>query len=185
MKTALPYPADVFVQMLQALDHILGAASTSPTGAREIQIAHAKLAPDMFDLSQHVELTCRHALEAEARLVGQSDAVSMTLGGGTLEELQNSVRRTIEHLRTQAQGRTTQRFDAEVEVHTTTGQMFLMSGRDMLDDWAFPQFYFHLVTVYATLRNNGVGLGIRDYLGHMRRHLVSGEGASGDAQAAP
>lgn len=183
MIAALPYPANIFVQMLQALDHILDTARTSPSGVPGSQIAHARLAPGMFDLSQHVELTCRHALEAEARLAGRSDAVSVDLEGETLEALQALVRRTIDRLRDRAPGEATRKFGSDVEVHTTTGQMFRMSGSEMLDDWAFPQFYFHLVTAYAILRNNGVGLGIRDYLGHMRHHLVSGGDASGDTRA--
>jgi len=179
----LPYPANVFVQMLQALAHILDTARTSPSGSPGARIVHARLAPDMFDLSQHVELTCRHALEAEARLAGRSDAVSIDLEGETLEALQALIRRTVDRLRDRAPGEATRTFGSDVEVHTTTGQLFRMSGNEMLDDWAFPQFYFHLVTAYAILRNNGVDLGIRDYLGHMRRHLVSGEDASPDARA--
>jgi hypothetical protein len=31
--------------------------------------------------------------------------------------------------------------------------------------WAFPNFYFHLVTTYDLLRHNGVEIGKRDYLG--------------------
>lgn len=185
MTPGLPYPANIFVQMLEALDHILDAARLSPANAPDANLPHARLAPDMFDLSQHVELTCRHALEAEARLAGRSDAVSIDLEGESLDALQTLVRRTIDRLRDQAPGEATRKFGSDVEVHTTTGQMFRMSGSDMLDDWAFPQFYFHLVTVYAILRNNGIGLGIRDYLGHMGRHLVPRGGASGDAQAAP
>ena len=40
-----------------------------------------------------------------------------------------------------------------------------MSGADYFVEHAVPNFYFHLAHTYAILRNGGVGLGKRDYLG--------------------
>lgn len=42
-----------------------------------------------------------------------------------------------------------------------------MDGLRYLRDFTLPNFYFHLVTTYAILRNNGVDLGKRDYMGHI------------------
>jgi hypothetical protein len=41
------------------------------------------------------------------------------------------------------------------------------SGLEFLRDWLLPNFYFHVVTAYDILRNNGVEIGKLDYLGHI------------------
>jgi hypothetical protein len=38
------------------------------------------------------------------------------------------------------------------------------SGVDYVNQWALPQFFFHITTAYALLRHNGVELGKRDFL---------------------
>ncbi|MFT5775734.1 MAG: hypothetical protein ACI9NG_001699 [Hyphomonas sp.] len=38
-------------------------------------------------------------------------------------------------------------------------------------DWALSQFYFHIMTAYAILRNQGVELGKADYVQHMFAYL--------------
>ena len=42
------------------------------------------------------------------------------------------------------------------------------SGLDYINNWAMPNFYFHIVTAYDILRTEGVRLGKRDFLGRMR-----------------
>jgi len=42
-----------------------------------------------------------------------------------------------------------------------------LDGAAYVDDWLLPNFYFHLVTAYAILRREGVGLGKIDYMAHL------------------
>jgi hypothetical protein len=42
-----------------------------------------------------------------------------------------------------------------------------LTGREYLEDFLLPNFYFHLVTTYAILRNLGVPVGKRDYMLHL------------------
>jgi hypothetical protein len=39
------------------------------------------------------------------------------------------------------------------------------SGQAYLLSYGLPQFFFHVTTVYALLRHNGVEIGKRDYMG--------------------
>lgn len=169
------YPLDIFIQMLGALQHILEVARRTSTAAEGRALAHARLAPNMFDLSQHVDLTCRHALEAATRLSGEPETDFGSDGSG-LEGLEATVGRARQLLERNAAHLCDPPFGSAMVVQTTTGQKFQMSGREMVEDWAMPQFYFHLVTVYAILRGRGIDLGIRDYLGHMGRYLAPGGG---------
>jgi hypothetical protein len=41
-------------------------------------------------------------------------------------------------------------------------------------DWTLSQFYFHIMSAYAILRNQGVGLGKADYVAHMFAYLRPG-----------
>ncbi len=40
-----------------------------------------------------------------------------------------------------------------------------MKGIDYLNEMAMPNFWFHVTTVYAILRHNGVPVGKRDFVG--------------------
>jgi hypothetical protein len=38
------------------------------------------------------------------------------------------------------------------------------NGLDYVNQWAMPNFYFHLTMAYAILRHNGIELGKKDFL---------------------
>ena len=40
-------------------------------------------------------------------------------------------------------------------------------GREYIDNFALPNFYFHVVTAYSILRHNGVDVGKMDFLGEV------------------
>jgi uncharacterized protein len=41
----------------------------------------------------------------------------------------------------------------------------VLNGQAYLLTYAFPNFFFHVMTAYDILRHNGVEIGKRDYLG--------------------
>lgn len=41
----------------------------------------------------------------------------------------------------------------------------MLNGQAYLLTYAFPNFFFHVMTAYDILRHNGVEIGKRDYLG--------------------
>lgn len=44
-----------------------------------------------------------------------------------------------------------------------------MKGLEYLQEFALPNFFFHVVTAYDILRANGVPVGKQDYLGGLVR----------------
>ena len=54
------------------------------------------------------------------------------------------------------------------------GLVFDLSADQYARDWAIPQFYFHVMTAYALLRQAGVELGKADYVAHMFAYLRPG-----------
>ena len=49
-----------------------------------------------------------------------------------------------------------------------------VTGEQFLRDWALAQFYFHVTTAYAILRNQGVQLGKPDWVPHMFAYIRPG-----------
>ncbi|KVL00924.1 DUF1993 domain-containing protein [Burkholderia ubonensis] len=61
-----------------------------------------------------------------------------------------------------------------IALELPNGVVFDMTGEQYARDWALPQFYFHVVTAYAILRNQGVELGKADYVSYMLAYLRPG-----------
>lgn len=59
----------------------------------------------------------------------------------------------------------------QIAIELPNGMTFDMPGSEYALNWATPQFYFHLVTAYNILRNNGVPLGKADYVPHMFAYI--------------
>lgn len=54
--------------------------------------------------------------------------------------------------------------DDEVVMKTGAGEL-KFAAKSYLLDFAIPNFYFHVVMVYALLRKEGVDVGKQDFLG--------------------
>lgn len=141
----------------------------------EIAAAHAKaksfdpdlylgfrLAPDQFAFARQVQATCDVAKLAASRLTGK-EAPKQADDEKTLGDLGARVRATIEYL----DGFNASDFDGAATRVVTQPRWEgkVMTGADYFLQHAVPNFFFHLSQAYAILRNNGVGLGKRDYLG--------------------
>jgi hypothetical protein len=159
-----------FSQMLQALSAQLdkGAASAEAKGYDVAVLIGARLAPDMHPLSSQVRFACIQATEAVARLSGvPRDELPNVDDFKAAKAL---ITRTLALL---AACKRTELDAAErpIELVLPNGMTFDMNGFDYVRNWAFPQFYFHVVTAYGILRHNGVDLGKADYVSHMFAYL--------------
>ena len=54
------------------------------------------------------------------------------------------------------------------------GMVFDLTAAQYARDWTLPQFYFHLMIAYATLRREGIELGKADFVAHMFAYLRPG-----------
>lgn len=122
-----------------------------------------RLTPDMFPLRRQVQLTSDFAKNSAARLAGL-EPPKFPDEEQTLEQLKERVDRTVEWLRTvtpaQLEGAETRHLVIPLRTRTLE-----MVGLPFIQKWALPNFYFHLTTTYALLREAGVGLGKQDFLG--------------------
>lgn len=159
---------DTFVPMLRTLSNLLdkGAEHMRGQGKDPETLVNARLAPDMFPLVKQVQIACDHAKGAAARLTGR-EPPRMEDNEQTLEQLKSRIKRTLDYV----EGVSANAFEGaenrRIHFALNNDLELDMNGLQFVRDWALPHFYFHLVTAYDILRNQGVEIGKRDYLAHV------------------
>lgn len=124
-----------------------------------------RLAPDQFSFGRQVQAACDAAKAGVARLAGV-EVPSHPDTETTIEELRARIAKTIAFLETISPEALKGREDAEVVLPFLDGKK--IKGEDYLVEFAQPNFYFHVTTSYSILRNAGVELGKRDFLGSLK-----------------
>ena len=127
----------------------------------------ARLAPDMFPLVRQVQSICDQTKFVCARLTGK-EVPSHADTEKTWDELRARIASAREVLKSFKPAD----FEGAEKRHVTLSWMpgkFLL-GKDYLNDFALPNFHFHLAMTYAILRHNGVALGKADFIGGLPFH---------------
>jgi hypothetical protein len=156
--------APVFARMLNNLSSILAKAEqqAKTKGYDPGVLLNSRLAPDMFPLLRQVQIATDHAKGCVARLAGhQVEAIEDK--ETTFAELQARIKKVLAIV----EGYKPEQFDGaetrEITIKIPNAEL-KFSGLDYVNQWALPNFYFHMVTAYDILRANGVELGKRDFL---------------------
>jgi hypothetical protein len=103
---------------------------------------------------------------ALARLTG-TEAPSMPDTEKSFAELRDRCDRTIAYLNTFDPKSLAGSEDREVVIKFPNGMGYRLLGGQYLADFALPNFFFHVTTAYAILRNAGVSVGKPDFLKHL------------------
>jgi hypothetical protein len=157
-----------FSKMLQNLSAILEKGELHAEAKKfdfEVLLS-SRLAPDQFTLARQVQITCDTAKLAVARLAGvAASAPKHEDNETTLAELQQRIASVRDYLA----GFKAEDFSeaAEREILLPWWDGKALTGQNFALQFAQPNFYFHLSTVYAILRHNGVDLGKMDFLGSL------------------
>ena len=156
--------APVFTRMLNNLSSVLTKAEhqAKTKGYDPSVLLNARLAPDMFALTRQVQIATDHAKGCVARLAGaQIEAIEDT--ETTFADLQTRIGKVlaiVESFRPeQYEGSETREISIKIP-----NMELKFSGLDYVNQWAMPNFYFHLTMAYAILRHNGIELGKKDFL---------------------
>lgn len=123
----------------------------------------ARLAPDMLPFARQVQLACDFAKNSAARLAGL-EPPQYSDDETSFQELKARIARTREYLGT-FESAAFEGSEARAVSVPLRDRTLTMQGLPFLQQWALPNFFFHVTTAYAILRHNGVPLGKRDYLG--------------------
>ncbi|MBB3997551.1 DUF1993 domain-containing protein [Aureimonas pseudogalii] len=169
-----------YANMLQTLATLLEKAAQQMPDRVEALLS-ARLAPDMYPLSSQIRFAAYQAQEASFRLRGEAvpewlDAVAAEgrNGGetpGSLAEARTRIDEALSFVRAVPEHALDARSTLPLAIELPGGLTFDISGEQYVRDWALPQFYFHVVTAYAILRDQGVTIGKGDYVPHMFAYL--------------
>jgi hypothetical protein len=150
---------------LRNLDAILEKA-TAHAQARKFDVNNfitARLAPDMLPFVVQVRIACDIAKGTAAGLSGK-DAPKHEDNETTVEQLRARIARCLAFVDT-VTAADCQRTTAQTKVKIPYPAGKALLADEYLLARQLPNFYFHVTTAYALLREGGVDLGKDDYLG--------------------
>jgi hypothetical protein len=161
------YQASVpaFLHTLGTLSAILTKA-VAHADARKIDhnaFLGARAFPDMLPMVRQVQLSSDFAKNGTARLAG-IEAPKFADNETSFEELQERIKKTVDFLKAL---KPEQLDNAETREITfpVGGKPRTFVGLPYLIHWVMPQFYFHVTTAYVLLREGGVEIGKKDFVG--------------------
>lgn len=173
-----------YMQMLRGLSGWLDKAQKQTPEAEAEALLTKRLALDMFPLSSQVRFACFQAQEATFRLRGlplpealEQVALEGQNAGeqpGSISDSQARIGEALSVLDDFGPDALDAGVERSITLELPNGMIFDMTGEQYARDWALPQFYFHLNTAYAILRNQGIELGKADYVPHMFAYLRPG-----------
>ena len=155
----------VLVRGLTNLQNIIGKAQAH---AAEKQIdpsalTGARLFPDMLPLARQIHIATDTAKGCAARLA-DVDAPKFEDVEVTFDELHARIQKTIDYLNTFKPDQIDGSEERSITLKLRSGPIEF-TGQSYLLGFVMPNFYFHITTIYALLRHNGVEVGKADYLG--------------------
>jgi uncharacterized protein len=156
----------VFIQHLNGLSTILDKAAVW-AGARKVSEAdllNMRLSPDMFNLARQVRAATDHAANAAGRLADK-ELLKFANDETTIAQLKDRIAKTIDYLRSVKQSAIDGTENKEISITFPSGQTRQFTGQSLLLGNSLPNFWFHTTTAYDIIRQCGVEIGKRDFMG--------------------
>ena len=158
--------APVFVRTLSNMLNWLDKAQAW-SEARKFDSANylgLRLAPGMLPFTRQIQITTDGVKGCMARLAGV-DMPKWEDNEASLDDLRARIRKTIYYVQSFTPEQINGSDAKEIVLPQRSGEPKRFSGEDFLKHYVMPNFFFHASTAYALLRQGGVDLGKRDYLG--------------------
>ena len=121
-----------------------------------------RLIVDMLPLAKQVLICCDSA-RAVVATASLSEPPVLGDDPKTMADLRAHVAKTIVYLQSKLEADFSQYASGHYYTYWAGGKG--MDGHTCVHEYGIPNFYFHLTMTYALLRQAGVDLGKRDYLG--------------------
>jgi hypothetical protein len=155
----------VFLHTLTALSAVLDKAAAH-AAQRKIEPAvllSTRLFPDMFPLVRQVQLTADFAKGASARLAGV-EVPKFADTEATFDELKARIAKTVDFVKSLKPAQIDGSEEREITI-PIGGKPQSFKGQPYFLHFALPNFFFHAATAYDILRQCGVEIGKRDFIG--------------------
>ena len=156
----------VFMQHLNGLSGVLdkAAAWAAARKVNEADLLNMRLSPDMFPLVRQVRAATDHAANAAGRLSGK-ELLKFANDETTIAQLKDRIAKTIDYLKGVKASEVDGTEGKEIKITFPSGQSRDFTGQSLLLGNSLPNFYFHATTAYDIIRQCGVELGKRDFMG--------------------
>jgi hypothetical protein len=127
-------------------------------------LLNTRLSPDMFPLVRQVRAATDHAINGAGRLAG-AELPAFSNNEATIAELKDRIAKTIDFLKGLKAAQIDGTEDKQIKITFPSGATREFTGQSLLLGNSLPNFYFHCTTAYNILRQCGVDLGKRDFMG--------------------
>ena len=156
----------VFIQHLNGLSAVLdkAAAHAAARKIKEEDLLQMRLAPDMFPLVRQVRAATDHAGNGAGRLAGK-DAPKFTNDETTIAQLKDRIAKTVAFLKNFKPAEIDGTEEKDISITFPNGNTRQFKGQGYLLGNSMPNFFFHTTTAYDIIRQCGVEVGKRDFMG--------------------
>ena len=154
-----------FLTTLGALSKILdkAAAHCAEKKIDQAVLLQIRLYPNMFPLVKQVQLVCDFAKNTLGRLTGEPPKFPDE--EKTIDDLKARIAKTVDYVKSFKAEEIDATEEKDVTFPIGPQQTMTLKGGQYLIGVALPNFYFHATTAYDILRQSGVEIGKRDFLG--------------------
>lgn len=165
----------VFITSLNALLSMLDKVENYciDNEVDESAFTQFRLYPNMHGFVKQVQIACDSAKNAIYRIANE-DLPVFEDAETTLVELKDRVSKTIKLIETFNRSQLDDAEDSKVAMGAGPGSQVEFGSMDVyVNQFAIPNFYFHMTTVYNILRHNGIDLGKQDFIGAIDAQIIS------------
>jgi len=156
----------IFVQHLTGLSGVLdkAAAHAAARNIGEADLLSMRLYPDMFPLVRQVRAVTDHAMNAAGRLSGR-EVPKLANDETTIGQLKERIAKAIAFVKSVPPAEIDGTEEKDISITFPNGNTRQFTGQSLLLGNSLPNFFFHATTAYDILRQLGVELGKRDFMG--------------------
>jgi hypothetical protein len=156
----------VFMQHLNGLSGVLDKAAAWATARKvnEADLLNMRMSPDMFNLARQIRAVTDHAVNCAGMLSGK-EAPKLGAEETTLAQFKERIAKAIAFLKTIQQSEVDGTDGKEIKFTAPNGNVTNFTGQSLLLGRSLPNFYFHATTAYDIIRQCGVEVGKRDFMG--------------------
>jgi len=164
--TAYDLSVAVFVRGLTNLKSCLSKAEehAAAKGLDPVELIHARLAEDMYDLATQVHWAAAGAMLAVDRLAGETHTPPPAPERKSFEDLHGAIDAAITYLKALDPQVLEAGLDRTIEIPVRTRTITFV-GAQFIPQFALPNFFFHVTAAYAILREKGVPLTKNEFMG--------------------